>query len=127
MIVGIGTDMVAIGRMTEILQRHGQRFPDRILAQAEWTAYQQSAKPEAFLAKRFAAKEAAAKALGTGFRDGLSLTHIWVENDELGKPHLHFSDKAADIAIQLGVTQHHLSLSDESDFALAFVVLEKTA
>jgi holo-[acyl-carrier protein] synthase len=75
------------------------------------------------LAKRFAAKEAAAKAMGTGFRDGLSLRHIAVANEASGKPVLCFSGRAAELIERFGIGDAHLSLSDEREFAVAFVTL----
>jgi holo-[acyl-carrier protein] synthase len=103
------------------VKRHGDRFPRRILAEQEWEAYQRSARPVHFLAKRFAAKEAAAKAFGTGFRDGLAMRHISVVNDSKGKPELFFSGRASELCDELGVGRHFVSLSDERDHAVAFV------
>jgi holo-[acyl-carrier protein] synthase len=127
MIVGIGTDIVAVARLREMLDRYGERFASRILTEAEMAAFRGAAVPAAFLAKRFAAKEAAAKAFGTGFRDGLSLRHIGVENNAHGRPALHFSGCAAEISVRLGVTAAHLSLADEKEYAVAFVVLDGAA
>jgi holo-[acyl-carrier protein] synthase len=124
MIVGIGTDIVAVARLRELLDRYGERLATRILTDAELTAFRRAAAPAAFLAKRFAAKEAAAKAFGTGFRDGLSLRHIGVENNDHGRPSLHFTARAAEISARLGVTAAHLSLADEKEYAVAFVVLD---
>ncbi|MCW8828764.1 MAG: holo-ACP synthase [Gammaproteobacteria bacterium] len=126
MIFGIGTDIVSIERIRAGLQRHDERFARRILAEKEWDAFKKSACPAHFLAKRFAAKEAAAKAFGTGFRDGLSLRHIAVVNDHRGKPELCFSERADALREELGIGRHYLSLSDERDYAIAFVTfLEK--
>lgn len=124
MILGIGTDIVQIARIEQALVRHGERFAQRILAPGEWPSYQQSAKPARMLAKRFAAKEAAAKAFGTGFSGGLSLQHIVIENDALGRPLLSFEGQAQILCEQLGVVASHLSISDEHDYAIAFVTLE---
>jgi len=124
MIYGIGTDIVRIERIDKNLQRYGERFASRILSDNEFEGFQASARKAHFLAKRFAAKEAAAKALGTGFRDGLRLRDISVIHDELGKPILDFSPRGQEqLKIRcIGVT--HLSISDEQDYALAFVTLE---
>ncbi len=124
MIFGIGTDIVRIARMAENLARYGERFAARILSDAELTVFQQSTQPAQFLAKRFAAKEAAAKALGTGFRDGLSLRDIGVANDALGKPALVFSARAQEMLKKQEVIASHLSLADEREYAIAYVVLE---
>ncbi len=126
MIFGIGTDIVRIPRMADNLARYGERFAARILTQVEMATFIDSAQQASFLAKRFAAKEAAAKALGTGFRDGLNLHDIGVDNDALGKPILVFSQQAQQILQKQGVGNSHLSLSDENEYAIAYVVLEAT-
>ncbi len=127
MIAGIGTDIVRIERLEQSLQRHGERFAQKILGEGEWQEFQQcgeKSRPH-FLAKRFAAKEAAAKALGTGFRDGIQLHHIEVTHTAQGKPELRFSAAAERQLQQLGVRSTHLSISDEQEHAVAFVILEK--
>lgn len=123
MIYGIGTDIVAVARMARALERHGERFAVRILAAEEKAAYRSAVHPARFLAKRFAAKEAAAKAIGTGFRHGLSLQDISVSNDEAGKPLLHFSGRALDLLEARGIGEGFLSLADEHDYAVAYVIL----
>lgn len=125
MIVGIGSDIVHIPRMQRNLERYGDQFARRILAESEWPDYRRSANPAQLLAKRFAAKEAVSKALGTGFRNGLFLRHISVTHDEYGRPLLVFAAKASQIIADLGVTHSHVSLSDEREYAIAFVTLEK--
>ena len=126
MIYGIGTDLVHIPRMEELLMRHGMKFARRILADTEYAEFQQNPRPAEFIAKRFAAKEATAKALGTGFRDGLSLKHIVVGHDALGRPILHFHDMGAELLARFHIDQSHLSLSDEREYALAFVTLTQS-
>ena len=123
MIHGIGTDIVAINRIQAGLDRHGDKFARRILAEQEMAGFASSASPAHYLAKRFAAKEAAVKALGTGFRDGISLGHISVGKDEKGKPILQFSGRAEELGCSLGVGEAHLSLADEKEYAVAFVTL----
>lgn len=123
MIIGIGTDIVRIPRMAKNLERFGDRFAKRILTPCEMVTFAQHKCPASFLAKRFAAKEAAAKAMGHGFRNGLMLTHIGVGHDELGKPLLEYSDKATEICDRLGVGESHISISDEDEYAIAFVTL----
>jgi len=124
MIFGIGTDIVRVARIAQDLTRHGDKFAERILTDGEMEEYRRSHARARFLARRFAAKEAAAKAMGTGFRDGLSLRHIGVGHDALGKPCLEFSDKALEFVRQKGITTVHVSLADEEDNAVAFVTLE---
>ncbi|MBK1734792.1 hypothetical protein CKO15_05705 [Halorhodospira abdelmalekii] len=125
MIVGIGTDIVAVARIGEAWQRHGERFAQRLLHPSEWAQLQQrhNAAPAAFLARRFAAKEAAAKALGTGLSEGITLRLLEVAHDRRGRPLLHLHGAAAQRAETLGVVQACLSISDERAYALAFVVL----
>ena len=125
MIFGIGTDIVSVSRIEEALARHGERFAERILAATELEEYRHSAKPPHFLAKRFAAKEAAAKALGTGFRDGMTMRDFVVTHDELGKPLLGFTGRADSYCREQGVGESFLSISDEKRHALAFVTLLK--
>lgn len=123
-IFGIGTDIVAVSRIKKIWERFGDAFARRILTQGELEEFQKTSLPIPFLAKRYAAKEAVSKAIGTGFRpDSFWLTDIGVQNDALGKPHLEYTRKMQVILDNYGIIESHISLSDESDFALAFVVL----
>ncbi len=123
-IIGIGTDIVAISRIRSIWDHFGQAFARRILMPPELEALKTSTKPVAFLAKRFAAKEAFAKACGSGFRPGgIWLTDIGVTHTALGKPEMIFSAQAQKMIQALGAVQSHVSLSDEQDFAVAFVIL----
>ena len=123
MIYGIGTDIVSIARIATALERHGVRFAERILAPSEREAFRESARQEHFLAKRFAAKEAAAKAFGTGFRDGLCMSDIAVTHDGRGRPLLSFGGRAQSLCEELGIGEHYLSISDEKDNAIAYVIL----
>lgn len=123
MIFGIGTDIVRVARMQQNIERYGEKFAERILTTQELDDYRQETRKAHFLAKRFAAKEAAAKAMGTGFRDGLMLSHIGVNHDVAGKPHLVFSAEAAHFVKKNGITSVHVSLADEEDHAVAFVTL----
>lgn len=124
MIFGIGTDLVAVARLRELWQRHGERALDKLLAPAERADCRASADPARFLAKRFAAKEALGKALGTGIRAPVLLPAIAVTHDAQGKPGFAYADAlAAWIAARR--LHAHLSLSDEADQALAFVVVEQ--
>ncbi len=123
MIYGIGTDIVQVSRVESSLARFGERFARRVLAPSEWERYAQSARPAHFLAKRFAAKEAAAKAFGTGFRDGLRLRDIVVTNDALGRPGLAFSGRAQALFEEQGLSEGLVSISDEREYAVAFVTL----
>ena len=84
MIYGIGTDIVQVVRIRESLDRHGERFAERILSDAELAEFRASAHPARFLARRFAAKEAVAKAFGTGFSGGLTFRDITIGHDDAG-------------------------------------------
>ncbi len=123
MIFGIGTDIVQVARMQAALERHGERFARRILAEEEYQQFLHNKQRARFLAKRFAAKEAAAKALGTGFRHGLSLQHIRVVHEAEGRPCLCLSGKARELSEQRHIEASYLSLADEQDYAIAYVVM----
>ncbi len=123
MIHGIGTDVVAIPRIEQMLREHGERAAQKILAAAEMVHFRSSAKPAAYLAKRFAAKEALGKALGLGLRDPATLHNMAVTNDDIGRPHFEFAPALVDW-MQARRLHAHLSLSDETDTALAFVIVE---
>jgi len=124
MIYGIGTDIVAISRLAALHERHGERALEKLLSPVERDGCRASTAPAHFLAKRFAAKEALGKALGTGVREPVLLTAVSIVHDKLGKPSFEFSPQLAAHLASLGLTAH-LSLSDEADAALAFVILEK--
>ncbi|MCH8491777.1 MAG: holo-ACP synthase [Idiomarina sp.] len=122
-IAGIGTDIVEIARIEKAVARQ-PRLVTRLLTEAEQQAYAVATHPVRYLAKRFAAKEAALKALGTGLQNGLSWQHIEISNTPLGQPRLTFSGVAEQRAKELQVHAIHLSLSDEANYAQAMVVLE---
>lgn len=124
MIYGIGADIVAVSRVAALFERHGERAIDKLLAPQERAGCREAADPAQFLAKRFAAKEALGKALGTGVRAPALLTASTVVHDALGKPSFEFSPELARHLAERGLIAH-LSLSDERDSALAFVVLER--
>jgi holo-[acyl-carrier protein] synthase len=123
-IVGIGSDIVNIQRIADSLDRIGERFAQRILSEQELLQFNSHSSQVAFLAKRFAAKEAAGKALGVGIGQGISWPQIIVVNDILGAPSLQFVDEAKLWCDRKNVSTSHISLSDEQEFAIAFVVLE---
>ena len=124
MIAGIGVDLVTISRVEKVYERFGDRFARRILGENELQRYRESTQPARYLAKRFATKEAAVKALGTGERDGVLLKDFTTSHDSLGKPLLNIEGKAADLCRKRGIAHQHISLSDEQDQVVAFVVLE---
>lgn len=122
MIVGLGIDIVELGRIRSAYERFGHRFALRILTPHELERL--PAEPVAYLASRFAVKEAAVKALGTGFSQGVTLHDIEVNADSLGRPGLRFFNAAGRRFADLQATRAHLSLSHGRDSAVAVVVLE---
>jgi holo-[acyl-carrier protein] synthase len=124
MIFGVGTDIVAIARMAQLWQRHGERALERILAPEEREDCRSAAEPGRFLAKRFAAKEAFGKALGTGIRTPVSLSAIAIAHDSHGKPYFQLAPDLAAYLAERRLTAH-ISISDERDCALAFAVVEQ--
>lgn len=124
MIHGIGTDIVSVKRIEDALERFGDRFLHRILTEAEVAEYAQSPVPARFLAKRFAAKEAFSKAFGTGISAEVGWHDIEVTHDARGKPLFRASAELTARLAALNVCGTHLSLSDESDQALAFALIE---
>jgi holo-[acyl-carrier protein] synthase len=124
MIHGIGTDIVQVARMRGSLERHGVRFAARILARSEQGGFSASRDPARFLAKRFAAKEAFGKALGTGVAAPATLHAVAVDHDERVKPLYRFDDALAGFLHEHGLNAH-LSLTDEADYVVAFALIEK--
>ena len=124
MILGVGTDLVEVVRCAQVLRRHPQRFVERILTPQEQAGFRAATHPERHLAKRFAAKEAAAKALGTGIAAGVGWHDLWIAADERGRPQLGLSAAVCARFAPGRQLLTHLSISDERDYALAFVVLE---
>lgn len=123
MIFGIGTDIAAVGRLRTLWERHGERARDRLLAPSERDDFTRAADKGRFLAKRFAAKEAFSKALGTGVRPPATLTAMAVIHDDLGKPVFELYGEL-EILVKNKNLAVHLSISDEVDYAIAYVILE---
>lgn len=124
MIYGVGQDLVEIARIERALARFGERFARRILCAPEMTRFHRHRQPAAFLAKRFAAKEAFTKALGTGIHAPANWHGVWVTNLRSGKPQLEFSPALQHLLQQRRIRRAHLSLSDERALASATVILE---
>lgn len=123
-ILGLGTDLAEIERFDKALQRSGDALAKRVLTNDEYATYLARKDKSRFLAKRFAAKEAASKALGTGIANGVTFQDFNIYNDEAGKPHLSLIDRAAELAGEMGANHLHLSISDERHYAVATVILE---
>ena len=115
MIYGVGTDVVEIARIENALARYGERFARRILSESEFSRFKSHRLPAAYLAKRFAAKEAFVKALGTGIHAPANWHGVWVKNLPSGRPVLQFSRELEDLLKQKQILQAHVSLSDERD------------
>jgi holo-[acyl-carrier protein] synthase len=124
-IYGVGTDVVEIARIEQALARFGERFARRILCESELKRFHGHRLPANFLAKRFAAKEAFTKALGTGIHAPANWHGVWVRNLPSGQPVLEFSDPLKQLLSTRGVGDAHLSLTDERGVAMATVILER--
>ncbi len=132
MIYGIGTDVVLVRRIEVLLDRYGERFARRVLGPQELAEYQRRAGRGAhgagyaarYLAKRFAAKEAFSKALGLGLRGPMTLLSLQILNDPRGKP-VAVARKALEPYLRTRRLVAHVSLSDEVDSAMAFVIIER--
>lgn len=123
MIVGVGTDILQISRIEQALLRT-PKLAERILTPDELQIFSAENRPALFLAKRFAAKEAVTKALGTGIGRGVSWQHIQIDKDESGRPLVALCDGAKDRAATLGIINLQLSYSDEREYIVAFAVAE---
>ncbi|MRX27342.1 holo-ACP synthase [Kangiella sp. HZ709] len=129
MIFGIGTDIISLERIEKSLERNGEKFAERILTETELEEYRQLSEQHpnnkvAFLAKRFAAKEAISKALGTGMRKGIDFVQLSIVHDALGKPLVALSGKAEFWAKQNHIQKVQVTISDEKSYALAFALAE---
>lgn len=122
-IAGLGTDIVEIARLGK-KDEVNERLAKRVLTPAEWQQFVEHSSPIRFLAKRFAVKEAAVKALGTGIGNGISWQHIEVRNNELGAPSLVFNGAFQAMCEARGITRSAVSISDEQHYAVATVILE---
>jgi holo-[acyl-carrier protein] synthase len=123
-IYGIGTDVVEIERIRKALERWGERFAERVLCEPEIERFRSHKQPISYLAKRFAAKEAFTKALGTGIRAPANWHGVWVINRPSGKPELEYSSELRSLLQKRGISRSHLTLTDERGVAVATVILE---
>lgn len=126
MILGIGTDIIELSRIAKVVKRFDDKFVRRILTDTEHKEYLSTLLSIQFLAARFAAKEACAKALGTGMSSGVDFKGFAVKkNSQTGKPMVELLDQALEISKQhFGISRWHLTLSHEKEYALAFVIWE---
>ncbi len=122
-VVGIGTDIIEISRIEKMADKVRDRLALRVLTPIEYEKYQTIKNSSLFLAKRWAGKEAASKALGTGIANGVSFQHFEIKSLTSGQPILILTERAEELALKLGARTWHISLSDEALYATAFVVL----
>ena len=122
MIYGIGTDIVLISRI-----KNTEAFAKKILSNKEFILWKDylPGKQKTFLAKQFAAKEAIAKALGTGFQNGIFPKDIEILRNDLGKPYISSQGSLKNVFTDLEITSSHVSIADETDYVIAFAILEK--
>jgi holo-[acyl-carrier protein] synthase len=127
-ISGIGSDLIDIGRIEKTLERHGERFISRVYTEIERARSERRKQRAASYAKRFAAKEACAKALGTGLSRGVFWRDMGVVNLPSGKPTMHLTGGAAAMLARLTPPKHraviHLTITDDFPLAQAFVIIE---
>jgi len=124
-IAGIGVDRIRIARVRRALERHGERFVARVFTEAETAQARRKGNPARRHAMLFAAKEAVAKALGTGFRQGVAPRHIETLHEAGGRPVVRLHGGAAEAAARLGVARVHVSLTDDDGVAMAFAIAER--
>jgi holo-[acyl-carrier protein] synthase len=126
-IFGIGVDVLEAQRITRTLERFGAHFTERLLMPQEKEQLARTARPERFLAMRFAAKEAIVKAMGTGFAHGIWIRDVGVVQNAWGRPEVIFSQRGDEVRRQLGIGEGHVTLTDEAGLVVAVAVLMKAA
>lgn len=124
MIFGVGTDIVEVSRIQATYDRFGDHFVRRILMDQELVLFQKSKRPVRFLAMRFAGKEAAVKAMGTGFRHGIWLRDVGIAHNDWGRPLIIWSERGRGVCERLGIGAAHVSLTDDAGLVIAFAVVE---
>ena len=123
MIFGIGVDVLEAARIKRTLERFGSRFTQHLLMPEELAQLTRTARPERFIAMRFAAKEAIVKAMGTGFAHGVWIRDVGVVQNKWGKPEVVYSPRGDEVRRQLGVGEGHVTLTDEAGLIVAVAVL----
>lgn len=123
MIFGIGTDICELARVQQTYDRFGEHFVRRLLMDEERESFERSKWPVRFLAMRFAAKEAAVKAMGTGFAHGMWIRDVGVLSNDWGRPGLIWSERGRRVCEQLGIGDGHVSLTDDAGLIVAFAVV----
>ena len=123
MIYGVGTDICELSRVQQTYDRFGDHFVRRLLMDEERPLFEKTRWPVRFLAMRFAAKEAAVKAMGTGFAHGMWIRDVGVVNNEWGRPMIIWSERGRKVCEELGIGEGHVSLSDDAGLIIAFAVV----
>ena len=121
-IIGIGVDIVSVERISEVYKKYPKSFAKRILSATELIEFEKVRDKEAFLAKRFAAKEAVAKAFGTGMAKELCFTHMRVDHEISGKPLIRLEQQSV-AGYRVDGLQIHISISDEREYAIAYCII----
>ncbi len=124
-IFGIGIDIAEKARIYRLFNKYPSRFVSRLLTKKEQQDFVKQKNKVLFLTRRFAAKEAASKALGTGFSRGVALTDFEVQHSSAGRPELLIQGKAGKLILNYGIQTFHLSISDEEHYAVAMVIFER--
>ncbi len=124
MIFGVGVDIVELSRVQTTYDRFGERFARRILMDEEMELFFRSTRRVRFLAMRFAGKEAAVKAMGTGFAHGVWLRDVGITHNDWGRPLLVWSERGRRVCDHLGIGDGHVSLTDDAGLIMAFAVVE---
>ena len=124
MVLGLGTDLIETRRIQDSLDRYGERFLTRVFTSGEIAYCTRKKNAAESFAARFAAKEAGAKALGTGISRGVTWKELEVRREPTGRPTLHLSGRAAELAESMGVRRLQLSLTHSRELAMAVVVAE---
>lgn len=124
MIFGVGTDIVELSRVQATWERFGEHFATRILMDEELELFHRTNDPARFLAMRFAGKEAAVKAMGTGFAHGVWLRDVGITSNAWGRPLIIWSARGQSVCNKLGIGKGHVSLTDDAGLIMAFAVVE---
>lgn len=119
---GVGVDLVDVQRIDAAMQRFGDRFARKILAEPEYRPQLSGRQLSAYVARQFAAKEAVSKCLGTGMRQGVHFRNIHILRDDLGAPLVELESGASAVATAKGISTIHISLSDERNYAMAYAL-----
>jgi len=126
MIFGVGTDIVEVSRIQATFDRFGDHFVQRLLMEEELELFHKTKWPVRFLAMRFAGKEAAVKAMGTGFGHGMWLRDVGIINNDWGRPLIIWSERGQNLCAEMGIGAGHVSLTDDAGLVIAVAVVETT-